>query len=135
MNQTVAVWLLIVVALLAANVPFLNDRLFALIPLRARASGDYSDQSDPSATRLNHVQTSGRSEDKSLSGRRTDKSFFVRVLELLVLYGLVGLLAYFFESTIGNPFKQRWEFYTITLSLFIVLAFPGFVVRYLLRRS
>ena len=136
MNQTVAVWQLILVAFLAANIPFLNDRLFALIPLGARESGqEPSAQSQVTPTSLNHVQTSGRSEDKSLSGRRTDKSFFVRVLELLVLYGLVGLLAYFFESTIGNPFKQRWEFYSITLSLFVVLAFPGFVVRYLLRRS
>jgi len=54
---------------------------------------------------------------------------------LLVLYGVVGLMAYFFESTIGNPFAQKWEFYAITFSLFVVLAFPGFVVRYLLRRS
>ena len=127
MNQTVAVWLLILVAFLAANIPFLNDRLFALIPLGARESGqEPSAQSQVTPTSLNHVQT---------SGSRKDKSFFVRVLELLVLYGLVGLLAYFFESTIGNPFKQRWEFYSITLSLFVVLAFPGFVVRYLLRRS
>jgi beta-lactamase regulating signal transducer with metallopeptidase domain len=121
MNQTVAVWMLIVVALFAANIPFLNDRLFALIPLRSRA-----------------VQTPELASSTQLiqeQSQRNDKSFFVRVLELLVLYVLVGLLAYFFESTIGNPFKQRWEFYSITFSLFVVLAFPGFVVRYLLRRS
>ncbi len=121
MNQTVAVWMLIVVALLAANIPFLNDRLFALIPLGSRAGLTPVSPDDPKPA-----------QEQS---QRNDKSFFVRVLELLVLYGLVGLLAYFFESTIGNPFKQRWEFYSITFSLFVVLAFPGFVVRYLLRRS
>jgi hypothetical protein len=36
---------------------------------------------------------------------------------------------------IGNVFTQRWEFYAITLSLFVVMAFPGFVFRYLLRRA
>ena len=55
--------------------------------------------------------------------------------ELVVLYGMVGLLGFLFESNIGNPFKQRWEFYAITFSLFVVLAFPGFVVRYLMRRG
>jgi hypothetical protein len=126
MNQTVAVWMLIAVALIAANIPFLNDRLFALIELGSRASEVSTPDGNSTATSPVHVPE---------QGQRNDKSFFVRVLELLVLYGLVGLLAYFFESTIGNPFKQRWEFYAITFSLFVVLAFPGFVVRYLLRRS
>ncbi len=103
MNQSVAVWLLIVIALAAANLPFINERLFALIPLG--------------------------------SGVQQDKSFLLRVIELVVSYGLVGLLGYLFESTLGNPFKQRWEFYAITFSLFVVLAFPGFVIRYLMRRS
>jgi len=103
MNQSVAVWLLILIALAAANLPFINERLFALIPLGVRM--------------------------------QRDKSFVLRVIEVVVLYGLVGVLGYLFESTIGNPFKQRWEFYAITFSLFVVLAFPGFVIRYLMRRS
>jgi hypothetical protein len=36
---------------------------------------------------------------------------------------------------IGNSFNQRWEFYVTALSLFVVLAFPGFVLRYLLKRN
>jgi hypothetical protein len=116
MNQTVAVWLLIVIALAAANLPFINERLFALIPLGAgkRVAADV-----------------GATEVVSAP----DKSFFLRLIELLVLYGLVGLLGFLFESTLGNPFKQRWEFYAITFSLFVVLAFPGFVIRYLIRRG
>jgi hypothetical protein len=39
-----------------------------------------------------------------------------------------------FERMIGNTFAQRWEFYVTALSLFVVLAFPGFVIRYLLKR-
>jgi hypothetical protein len=116
MNQTVAVWLLIVIALAAANLPFINERLFALIPLGSKGV----------------VVTSAVATDAvSVS----DKSFFLRLIELVVLYGLVGLLGYLFESTLGNPFKQRWEFYAITFSLFVVLAFPGFVIRYLMRRG
>lgn len=103
MSQSAAVWLLILIALAAANLPFINERLFALIPLGAEP--------------------------------QRDKSFLLRVIELIVLYGLVGLLGFLFESTIGNPFRQRWEFYAITFSLFVVLAFPGFIVRYLMRRG
>jgi hypothetical protein len=35
---------------------------------------------------------------------------------------------------IGNVFVQRWEFYATTFTLFVVMAFPGFVLRYLLKR-
>ena len=57
------------------------------------------------------------------------------MLELFVLYLLVGGVGIAFEGLLGNVFKQRWEFYTITFSLFVVMAFPGFVFRYLLRRA
>jgi len=67
-------------------------------------------------------------------GGAVRKTFFDRLLELLVFYGLVGVLGFAFESSIGNVFVQGWEFYAITLSLFLVLAYPGFVYRYLLRR-
>ena len=43
-------------------------------------------------------------------------------------------LGFAFESTLGNRFSQTWEFYAITLSLFLVLAYPGFVYRYLFKR-
>ena len=35
------------------------------------------------------------------------------------------------EARIGNVFTQVKEFYMITVPLFVVLAFPGFVYRYL----
>lgn len=92
-------WFVILLAALAANLPFLNERLFAFIPLGPKP-----------------------------------KSFWWRLLELVVLYWLVGGIAYLLESRIGNPFPQRWEFYAVTGCLFIVLAYPGFVFRYLRKR-
>ena len=43
-------------------------------------------------------------------------------------------LGFTFESVLGNRFAQTWEFYAITLSLYLVLAYPGFVYRYLFKR-
>ena len=62
------------------------------------------------------------------------KPFVVRVVELVTLYVLVGLVGLTLERMIGNAFTQRWEFYATTFTLFLVMAFPGFVLRYLLRR-
>ncbi|MDN3987058.1 DUF2818 family protein [Zwartia vadi] len=103
MDQSAAVWLLIVLACVAANLPFVNERLFAVLSVPRFANGI--------------------------------KPFWVRVLEFLVWYGVIGLIGLFFERMIGNVFTQKWEFYVTALSLFVVLAFPGFVVRYLLKRN
>lgn len=62
------------------------------------------------------------------------KPFLAQLIEVLVLYAMVGIVGFAFEANIGNPFKQGWEFYAITLSLYLVLAYPGFVLRYLLHR-
>ena len=101
MNQTAAVWLLILLAFIAANVPFLNNRVFAVW------------------------------QPKRLL---VPKAFWLRAFELIALYLLIGAVGIAFERLIGNVFAQRWEFYAITFSLFVVMAFPGFVYRYLLRR-
>jgi hypothetical protein len=93
-------WFVILLAVAAANLPFLNQRLLGLIPLS-----------------------------------RTVKPFWMRLIELCVLYVVTGMVAYGLESRIGNAFAQGWEFYAITICLFIVLAFPGFVYRYLRPRQ
>ncbi len=62
------------------------------------------------------------------------KPFFVRLLEMLVLYLLVLGIARLIESSQGNAFPQGWQFYATTGCLFLVLGFPGFVLRYLRRR-
>jgi hypothetical protein len=101
MQQSLAVWILIILALLGANIPFVNQRLFALIPV------------------------------KKIIGK---KSIWIRLLELICCYFLLGGLGLWFESTIGNVFPQEWEFYAVSGCLFIVFAFPGFIYQYL-RRS
>ena len=100
-----ATWIVVAIALAAANLPFANERVFGFISLKP-----------------------------AQAGRARPKSFLARLLELLVLYFLVGAIAYLLESAIGNVFAQGWEFYAVTGCLFIVLAFPGFVLRYLKRR-
>lgn len=61
--------------------------------------------------------------------------FFLRLLELIVLYFAVGLLALALESRQGQVYTQTWEFYAITWFLFVVFAYPGFVYRYLWKRQ
>ncbi|GGC71981.1 membrane protein [Undibacterium terreum] len=87
--------------MLAANLPFFNERLFALIPLGGFALG---------------------------------KPLPVRLLELIIFYFIVGGIAFALESNAGNRFEQGWEFYAVTGCLFIVLSFPGFVIRYLKKK-
>lgn len=38
MNQAVPIWLVIVAALVAANLPFLTERLFGIVPLKSPKS-------------------------------------------------------------------------------------------------
>ncbi len=103
MEQTLAIWLLVGLALICANLPFLTERVFAIVPWRQ-------------------------------AGTIVAKPVWVRLAELLVFYLLIGALAFAVEAQLGNRFRQGWEFYAITLSLFVVLGYPGFVLRYLVRR-
>ena len=66
--------------------------------------------------------------------RRQAKALGWRLLELLVLYLLVGAVGLSLEKHAGQIAPQGWEFYAVTLTMFVTLAFPGFVWRYLLRR-
>jgi len=102
-NVSLSSWFVILLAIGGANLPFMNERLFGLIPF-------------------------------GTSGKTAVKPFWLRLIELAVLYALVGVVAHFLEAQIGNVFTQGWEFYAVTGSLFIVLAYPGFVFRYLRKR-
>jgi hypothetical protein len=90
--------LVILLAVLGANLPFVNQRLFGIVAIK-----------------------------------RAVKPLWLRLIELVVAYFVVGALGYLIESGIGNVFSQGWEFYAVTASLFAVFAFPGFVYRYLWR--
>ena len=62
------------------------------------------------------------------------KALIVRLVEMIVLYFVVGSLALLLEKRAGQIAPQGWEFYAITGTLFVVLAFPGFIYRYVARR-
>ena len=102
MTQTAAIWLVILAAFAAANLPFLSERWCVLGPRPAGVVG---------------------------------KPFAMRLVELVVLYFIVGALALLIERRAGQMAPQGWEFYAVTGALFITLAFPGFVYRYLVRRK
>jgi hypothetical protein len=53
---------------------------------------------------------------------------------MVIWYFVVGLLGRLLEQKTGVAHSQHWEFYAVTASMFIVLAFPGFVYRYLWRQ-
>jgi hypothetical protein len=94
-----SVWLVLLVAFVAANLPFANERLFILGP------------------------------------RRAPKALGWRVLELIVLGALTLGIGFALEARIGQTQAQGWEFYAAAGCLFLTLAFPGFVWRYLRRRG
>ena len=62
------------------------------------------------------------------------KTLVVRLAEMVFLYFVVGGLGLLLEKRAGQIAPQGWEFYAVTGTLFITLAFPGFVYRYLVRR-
>ncbi|PKO24983.1 MAG: DUF2818 domain-containing protein [Betaproteobacteria bacterium HGW-Betaproteobacteria-8] len=67
--------------------------------------------------------------------KRRPKSIGWCLLELVVLYFVMGAVAFYTErTTLGQVANQNWEFYAVTASLFIVFAFPGFVYRYFWQR-
>jgi hypothetical protein len=57
----------------------------------------------------------------------------IRLLELVIFYCIAGGLGLLLENRAGQIAPQGWEFYAITGALFITLAFPGFIYRYLLK--
>ena len=100
MTQTTSIWALIVLAFVAANLPFVNQRLMTVVPLKAPV-----------------------------------KNLAWRLAELVVWYLLIIGIGMAMERAVGQNQSQGWEFYAVTAALFLTLAFPGFVYRYLVRRG
>lgn len=66
--------------------------------------------------------------------RDSHKRVWMRLLEWLFLYGVVGVIALGVEQYArGDIHSQQWEFVVVTLALFAVFAFPGFIYRHQLR--
>jgi hypothetical protein len=90
---------LLAVAIAAANLPFLSERiLFVVRPAGGRKHAGW------------------------------------RLLELVLMYFATGLFARALEARQAAVHAQGWEFYAVTACLFLVLAYPGFVWRYLWKR-
>jgi hypothetical protein len=99
MNTSTQIVGLILLALVAANVPFINQRILLLGP------------------------------------QRLSKPLVWRLGELVLLYFVVGGVGLALENHAGQIAPQGWEFYAVTGTMFVTLAFPGFVYRYLMHRK
>ncbi|MFM1925702.1 MAG: hypothetical protein RIT44_1508 [Pseudomonadota bacterium] len=99
MSSDLQIGILIAMAVLAANLPFANQRILVVGP------------------------------------QRLSKSLLWRLAELVLLYFVVGAVGLAFENHAGQIAPQGWEFYAITSTMFVTLAFPGFVYRYLMHRK
>ncbi len=99
LTVNVSLVFLLLLALIAANLPFFSERILFFIRPKAGV-----------------------------------KKFGWRLLEVLLLYFVVGGAGYLLETKAGIVHEQDWEFYVITLCLFLVFAYPGFVYRYLWRK-
>lgn len=98
-NVNFSTALLLILAFVAANLPFLIERIFFVIQPKIGS-----------------------------------KNIAWRLLELVVMFFVIGGIALLLEGKLGDVHKQNWEFYAINASLFVVFAYPGFVYRYLWRR-
>jgi hypothetical protein len=100
LSQGILAWLVLLIALLAANLPFVTQRLLGVLPLRT-----------------------------------PHKVLAIRLAELVLLYFVTGGIGLLFEGRVGQIAPQGWEFYAVTAALFLVLAFPGFTWRYLVKHK
>ncbi len=64
-----------------------------------------------------------------------DKAVVWCLAELVIFYFVVGGIALALEARSGQIYPQGWEFYAMTGCMFLVLAYPGFVWRYLWKRQ
>jgi hypothetical protein len=86
---------ILLLAFVAANLPWFSEKMLYVIPLKA-----------------------------------TKKNLAWCLLELLILYCVIGLVAHYAEHVVyGQTATQGWEFYAVTFSLFLVFAFPGFIYK------
>lgn len=171
MSQSLAIWILIAVALVTANLPFLVQRPLFFFPWRLKGEPDGSSVT-PVLSFVLAVVVYGvvgvaiyrfvgqlfivsnatlvlvsvailavfvvlAALPRLLARQRyahIEKPFMARFIEFLSLLFVVGVLGFSYEFVYGSVFPQSWEFYVVALCLYMVLGYPGFVYRYLLKR-
>jgi len=108
MSSSIAVLILFIITLIAANIPFLSDRVLLVL------------------------------------NSSNNKGFWLRFAEWFIMYLVVMAIAIGLETKLHGAayekvwevwnFSQHWEFYSITLCLFVVFALPGFIYQYDLKK-
>lgn len=108
MSTSIAVLLLFIVTIIAANIPFLTDRIFLVL----------------------------KSDSNKSFWLRFTEWFLLYLIVMAIAIGLETKLhgiAYAKVWEFWN-FSQNWEFYAITLCIFSVFALPGFLYHYDLKK-
>jgi len=100
MSPSVSILVLLVVAVISANIPWLSERFLFIFSLPHQ-----------------------------------NKKIWMRLLEWVLLYVLVGAIAMGMEQKIyGQRHAQSWEFYVVTVALFMLFALPGIIYRFQLKK-
>ncbi len=66
-----------------------------------------------------------------LFNRTQYKGFFARLIEWFAMYLIVGAVGFSIETHYFNSIQQGWEFYVVTLCIFVAMAYPAYVYRHL----
>ncbi|NLY65120.1 MAG: DUF2818 family protein [Alcaligenaceae bacterium] len=153
-----SIWLLIVLALVTALLPFFTERAFAFVPWQQQGEPERNGWFYFLRALLGYVAVgagcyllSNYSHDTVLlsvaiillaaslfvPGQLVKgvkfKTFTARLIEVIVFFFVVGSIGFAVEAYYTNPFQQGWEFYAISACLYVVLAYPGFVYRHLMK--
>jgi hypothetical protein len=108
MSTPIAVLILFIVTIIAANIPFLTDKVFLVL----------------------------KADSNKSFRMRFAEWFLLYIIVMAIAIGLEIKLhgaAYAKVWEVWN-FSQNWEFYAITLCLFTVFALPGFIYHYDLKK-
>lgn len=159
MHLETSSYVVIILALIGANIPFLSHRMFIFSPIAfhtepQRWRGYYAIRAflfyAVLIAALFIVSTPLLSAAIKLSAAvvalllftvaglvykpyvRT-KNILIHVVEMVCFMCWVAGIGFFIESYYSNSFDQHWPFYAIGASIFTIMGLPGFVWRYLMR--
>lgn len=159
MYPSESIWIFIVLAFMFAMAPFLTERAFIFTPWRQtgeqekpfwfcslRAVLSYvviaagcwllSTQAGNLVYMLGGVLLLGialYAPGAMVTPHVPVKHVSTRLIEVLAGYFIVGAIGFAIEANYANPSVKNWEFYTIAACLYVVLAYPGFVWRHLVK--
>ena len=147
MYPEISVWLIILLAIVCANLPFLTKRIFAFVPYQlkgepekfagfytARALISYalmgftfyllSEPAFPLSAKLFALfvyilifMAPGYFYGKYIS----HKNIGIELLELILAICFVAAVGFFIESYYANKYTQSWQFYAIGICIFLSL--------------